>query len=91
MQEVTIHGPNLPRRLADKGTLHVHKVGCRDLVLHRYPTGPDQGGWKLEASSIADIVEDCYPASDFCYDPTNPEDVAPYRDDIYVAPCVDLT
>lgn len=87
---VTVHGPNLPRHLSDKGTIHVHKDGCRDIKTHRYPAGADQGGYGVDVASIAEIVEDVYPASDFQYDPDDEAAAAPYRDDIYVAPCVTL-
>lgn len=56
--KVTVSGPNLPRPLADKGTMHVHAAGCADL--RKYPKGADQGGWPLDADSVQYVVENVY-------------------------------
>jgi hypothetical protein len=90
---VTIYGPNLPRPLCDKGTLHVHAAGCRDG--RRYPKGADQAGWTIEAGSLYDIVNDCYPAGEFEWDgivngKVDSDDFHCYLGDIFVAPCVSL-
>lgn len=85
---VSIHGPNLPAHLAAKGTIHVHKDGCQDIRTHRYPAGPHVGGYGLDISSVAEVVEDIYPSSDFDYDPSDPAEYQAYRSDVYVAPCV---
>ena len=85
--QVTVIGPNLPSRLANRGSMHVHKAGCRDIAIEHYPM---ENADTMEAANVAEIVESIYPASDFCYDPENPAEYAPYRDDIYVAPCVTI-
>jgi hypothetical protein len=85
---VTICGPNLPRALSEKGTLHVHKTGCADL--RKYPKGLDQIGWPMDADTIHEVIMEIYPPDNFDYDDTNPGEYATYRSDVYVAPCVTL-
>jgi hypothetical protein len=85
--KITVMGPNLPRPLCDLGTMHAHAHGCRDLA--RYPHGADQGGWTIDAATIRDIVEDIYPPDQFAYDPASAE-YETYRQDVHVAPCVQL-
>lgn len=82
-------GPNLPRHLADQGTIHVHRTGCADVK--RYPYYEDtRGGWKFEATTIAEVIEEIYPSGDFDYDPDVEAEYQAYRGDVKVFPCVKL-
>lgn len=90
MQTVTVIGPNLPRPLSDTGTMHVHAAGCADIKRtygrHRLEAPP----WSIDAETVAQIIEDIYPAEDFCYDPADPAEYSAYRGDVHVFPCVTL-
>jgi len=90
--KVIVIGPNLPRPLCDKGTMHVHKEGCADMQRGqlRHAVSADQGGWAIDVDSVAEIIEACYPSSDFCYDPTVWAEYEGYRSDVHIAPCVTL-
>lgn len=59
MQNVTIHGPNLPAGIQRQGEFIVHATGCRDsyILSRRLRSGPD---WVIDAYSIADIVYEIY-------------------------------
>jgi hypothetical protein len=88
---VTIWGPNVP--FADGATLHVHRADCHDLTRRPYAQlrrDRDQGGYDEEHTSKRDIVTGIYPPEDFCYDETNPDELAAYEADVHIFPCVTL-
>ena len=87
--QVRVFGPNLPARLADRGTVHVHVAGCADIA-KRYGRvcGADQGGWTATVASVKDIVADVYDPASFDYDLDDETDRAPYEADIAIFPCV---
>ena len=76
---VIVLGPNLPRKLSAKGTLHVHATDCADIL--KYPVEND---WVFEAESKRVVVEECYPPEQF--DWSGPDDMA-YWGDVWFAPC----
>ena len=79
-------GPNLPTKLARKGTIHVHRDGCADIA--RYPKGADQQGWSADCETVIEAIFEVYDPDEFDYDPTT--ELAGYEDDLYFAPCVKL-
>lgn len=85
---LTIHGPNLRGGPAE--TFHVHTAECRDngREVKRYGS---QNPWTGEFASVLDVVESTYPASDFQYDASDPDEVQPYLADFHFAPCVPKT
>lgn len=84
---VAVYGPNLPNRFAEKGTLHVHRVGCTDTKqLDKVRALPEP--WTIEVSTVSEIVFDIYPPDQFGYDPET--EYEGYRSDVFVAPCVNL-
>lgn len=89
--EVIVYGPNVA--FADGAGLHVHRVGCAHLLRRPYSTLPlnsDVGGWRLRAATRADVIEAIYPAGDFDYDPTDPQQLEPYAADVTIFPCTGL-
>lgn len=89
-QHVKVYGPNLPRELQDRGTLHVHVDGCADTKRGAFRNLSDADEWGFDADSILAIVTNCYPPGDFDYDPADPDEYAVFRSDVHVAPCVTL-
>lgn len=87
---VTVYGPNLPKALADLGTLHVHKTGCADTKRGAFKTITDKDEWGFDATSVHAIVTNCYPPDDFQYDDSDPDEYRVFRSDVHVAPCVTL-
>lgn len=88
--EITIVGPNLPRKLAAKGTFHVHAAGCRDL--DKYPVDGAGDTWR-EHASVSTRVQAAaviYPPDEFQWDINDEADAAAYVGDIWFAPCVAL-
>lgn len=83
---VTIAGPNLPRPLADRGDMHVHAAGCRDLS--RYPTERHTGekGWTIEVAGLRELTLEVY--GDQIAESDDPTDWQSYLEWMYVAPCV---
>lgn len=86
---VEIYGPNLPRALADKGTLHVHRAACADTHKLRRLARLDEP-WTIEADSRRAVVYDIYPPGEFEYTGADDPSYAAYRTDVYFAPCVQL-
>lgn len=84
--EVATFGPNIPFK---DGTFHVHAVGCADLKKRIYTSVNAKAHSDVsEVESLDDLVASIYPPSDFEYNLSDPEDSAPYRDDVIVMPCV---
>lgn len=86
-QKVTVLGPNLPRPLCDKGTLHVHAADCAD-IKRRYSRVIERDGWDLEISSVREVIYDIYPPESFDYDGDDASEYSGYRSDVAVFPCV---
>jgi hypothetical protein len=88
--KVRVFGPNLSSIGQQKGTFHVHAIGCADNA-HYGPGrkyGGDDRGEMMKATSREDIVRDIY--SDHMADETGDPADADWRDydDLYLAPCV---
>lgn len=84
-QTVAIFGPNLSRRESPTGaTFVVHAAGCADCRKLRDAERAEVA----DATSLAELVLDVYPPSDFGYDPATELDV--YLADFHFAPCVTL-
>jgi hypothetical protein len=91
MTRVVVYGPNIP--FDDGAGFHVHAAGCQHskrLPYRMVVPDSDQGGYVMEAGSVADVVEDIYPSGDFEYDPSDPDEVESYAADITVFPCTGL-
>lgn len=88
--EVNVLGPNLNREGQAKGQLHVHAADCGDCAHYGPGTryGGDDAGWKFKALTQLEVIEDAYPPNEFEWDPTDPDDLAMYKADLYFAPCV---
>lgn len=89
--QVTICGPNLPRRLTDRhGDSHAHAAGCADL--RQYPDDDRSGngvkGWTIEVSSVRDIIEAVW--GDIMGDYSPPAPWTEYEHETWIAPCVQL-
>lgn len=82
--QVSVHGPNLPRPLSDKGTFHVHRAGCADTRKGVYLRS--EPPWTAEVDSVQQVVEDIY--SDIIDESGGSwED---YAHDVVVYPCLSL-
>ena len=83
-----VWGPNL--RTKDGATFHVHSAGCPDTtkgIYRKAKTAGDQGGWEIEATDVAEVVEAIY--SDIIAE--NPGTTwADYADDVRIFPCSTL-
>jgi len=89
--ELISFGPNVSFK--DGVTFHVHAAGCAHLRQQPYASlvrNSDAGGDTFEASTVAEVTEFHYPASDFDYDPDDEVDSAAYRDDATIFPCTKI-
>lgn len=81
--KVDIAGPNLPRPLCDKGTLHVHAHGCADLKKSAYARAGEP--WTIDAVSRQEVILDIY--SNQIDESDSTWDDPAYETDVYFAPC----
>ena len=87
LHRVTILGPNLPRPLCDRGDMHAHAAGCRDIG--RYPfddRARSSRGWTIDAADWRTVVEETYGDQMHDYDPPAPW--TDYAHDIARFPCL---
>jgi hypothetical protein len=69
------------------GGWHVHAAGCKDITNRRkYSAYCHSNSWTCEADPET-AFQEVYPPDNFCYDPTNESECAPYRSDVRVFPC----